>query len=215
MKRIFAAAAAICFILLLAGCKGVLNEPTTGAKEPSEGASARDVTETTAPEEITDAVPETSETQTGSDDGDSTENYYKPTELVTYSEKGIPITNAYFSLRLPAEWDGDYYCATGYNGNVMTVTFKERESAEAGAGGTLFMLSLVPEGTEYDLPSVKELSTLTDGSNAYTLYAVYPTDVQFSQEAEERYAAMSGQIDDILGTLEPGAGFLFTDRPAG
>ena len=91
----------------------------------------------------------------------------------------------------------------------MVLRFRHRESADAGMGGTLFLLALVPEGADYNAASMKQLHTLSDGDETYTLYLVNPTDVQFSEETPEQYAAMRKQIDGALDTLAPAEGFRF------
>ena len=134
----------------------------------------------------------------------------RPTEQVTYSEEeGIPVANAYFSLKLPAEWDGHYLTATNYQGDVMVLRIREMASAEAGEDGTLFSLALAPDGSDYAAENGKELYQLADGSDKYTLYVVYPAESQFAPEAREQYEAMKKQIASVLKTLEPGEGFRF------
>lgn len=209
-NKSIAAVLALCLLVTLAGCAGVIGEPATNAIETAENVTARDVSESALPEETTTQAPEQTEAQTDADE--DAEDYRKPTEQVTYPEEGILISNAYFSLRLPKDWDGHYSCATKYIGNDLWLKFRERDSAETIYGGHLFTLALAAEDTDYDyamLPACEKLHTLTDGTNTYTLYAVYPTDVQYAPEAERQYLSMQDRIEGILDTLEPGAGFTF------
>ena len=210
LKKRIAAVLALCLLIALAGCAGVIDEPTTDTIETAENATARDVSESALPEETATQAPEQTEAQTDADE--DAEDYRKPTEQVTYSEEGILISNAYYSLRLPRDWDGHYSCATKYIGNDMWLKFRERDSADTIYGGHLFTLALATADTDYDyamLPAAEKLRTLTDGTNTYTLYAVYPTDVQYAPEAEQQYRSMQDRIEGILDTLEPGAGFTF------
>ena len=213
MKKRIAVILALCLLATLAGCKGTITPPDTPTDETLSNVTAQDVSEsaTTVPEETT-TVPETTTAApaTTTEEPD-TASYIKPTEQVTYSAEGIPISNAFYSLKLPAEWDGHYLRTTNYNDDVMIMTFREKSSADAGAGGKLFMLSMVPEGEAYDLPAVKKVHTLTGEIGSYTLYAVYPTDVQFTEQTWQQYDAMAQQINNILKTLEPGIGFRFDD----
>ncbi len=213
LKKRIAALLALCLLLTLAGCTGVIEEPTTDTIETAENAEARDVSESARPEETTTQAPEQTEASTDAGEEDA-EDYRKPTEQVTYPEEGILISNAYYSLYLPKEWDGHYSCATSYVGNDMWLKFRERDSADTIYGGHLFTLALAAAGTDYDyamLPAADRLRTLTDGTNTYTLYAVYPTDVQYAPEAEQQYRSMQDRIEGILDTLEPGVGFIFAD----
>ena len=204
MKNIIAVLTAFILLALLPGCAGVTAGPAAVTEEPAGDAATRnDIREETQPlpdettEEPTDAPTE------------QAQGYFKPTDAVTYSDAGIPIANAYFSFRLPADWDGHYLCETSYDGDVLTLRFRHRESADAGMGGTLFLLALTPEGEDCSAASRRQLHTLSDGDETFTLWLVEPTDVQFSEETAQQYAAMRAQIDGALETLEPGAGCRF------
>lgn len=207
MQKILSLLTVVGLLAVLAGCTGVIDEPTAAPEEIPAGASARDVSETAEGTETPPSGQATTAPEEGT--GNAPETYYKPTEAVSYSSEGIPIANAYFSLRLPADWDGHYLCETNYTEDVMFLRFRHRASSDAGAGGTLFQLALVPAEAEFDVPEGKNLHTLSDGSETYALYAVYPTDVQYAPDTEEEYLAMQRQIDGALATLEPAAGFRF------
>ena len=225
MKKRIAVLAALMMLVLLSGCKDTVSKPdaspagetTTDIAVPDASESDAQPVETTtaAPAETTAAPKETTTaapvTTTEKPDPAS---YIKPTEQVTYSDKGIPIGNAYYSLRLPKEWDGHYITVTKYDDDVMWLIFKERNSAETVYGGHLFSLVLAPADTDNDLemlPAIERLHTMTNGAGTYILYANYPTDVQYEPQSEQQYKSMQHQIQEILVTLEPGAGFTFAD----
>ena len=70
----------------------------------------------------------------------------------------------------------------------------------------------MPSAPQEEPPKVVAASAstaLSDGDETYTLFRVDPTDVQFSEETAEQYAAMRQQIDGILDTLAPAEGFRF------
>ena len=75
-----AAVLALCLLVTLAGCAGVIGEPTTDAIETAENVTARDVSESALPEETTTQAPEQTEAQTDADE--DAEDYRKPTEQV-------------------------------------------------------------------------------------------------------------------------------------
>ena len=208
MRRYMAILAALALLTAFAACGKPAGQPTTGtdATAAGETASAADETTAATQETTTEAAAESAPAEETSAGEASS---YKPTEAVTYSDAGIPISNAYFSLRLPASWDGHYRCETKYDGDVMRVRVMERASAEAGWGGHLFTVALVPDGEEVVWPAYDTLHGMTDGTERYTLYAVYPTDVQFTEENAAQYNAMKEQIEAILKTLEPGDGYWF------
>ena len=214
MKRYVAILAALALMTAFAACGKPAGKPTTGTDATAAGETASAADETTAaPQETTTqaATETTAAAETTADE----ESAYKPTEAVTYSDAGIPISNAYFSLRLPAAWDGHYRCETRYDGDVMLVRFMERASAAAGWGGHLFTVALVPDGEEVPWPAYDALHKMTDGTEHDTLYAVYPTDVQYTEENQAQYNAMKEQIGEILKTLEPGEGYWFWEDVEG
>ena len=205
MKKRIALLAALCVLISFAGCRGNDSETTTVPEETTEAASEQEVSESAA---TTEPVPETTTTEETTTMAPP-EGIVRPTELVTYSEEGIPIANAYFSLMLPTAWDGRYRSATAYDGDVMTLTFKDKNSAEAGAGGVLFSLALVPAGAEFKRDKMEKIHTLQGETDAYTMYVYYPQEEQTTPETQQQYEAMRQQIDDTLKTLAPGAGYHF------
>ena len=206
MNKKTAVIAALCALTLFVGCAKEIAEPEAPDAETIGNVSAQDVGESDAATTETETESAAAETTT---EEPATESYLRPTEQVTYSEEGIPVSNAYFNLKLPADWDGHYLTATTYEGDVMVLRFRERGSAEAGEDGTLFSLALAPEGSDYTAESGKELYRIADGTDQYTLYVVYPTGDPYAPEAKQQYDAMKQQIASILKTLEPGDGFRF------
>jgi hypothetical protein len=204
MKKRIAVLAAVCVLLSFAGCKASIEEPTTGPEETISNASEPEIT---TADITTEPVTETTVAETTT--LPPPEGIVRPTEQVTYSEEGIPIANAYFSLMLPTGWDGRYRSSTAYEGDVMILTFKDKDSAEAEAGGVLFSLALVPSGADFRREDMERLHTLQSENDAYTLYVFYPQDEQTKPDTEQQYAAMQQQIDDVLKTLQPGEGFHF------
>ena len=208
MHKTTAVIAALCAVTLFAGCAKEIAQPDSPTAETIENVSAQDVGATKT-DAATTEKDETTAAET-TEKMPETEVIIRPTEQVTYSEEeGIPVANAYFSLKLPAEWDGHYLTATNYQGDVMVLRIREMASAEAGEDGTLFSLALAPDGSDYAVENGKELYQLADGSDKYTLYVVYPAESQSAPEAKEQYEAMKKQIASVLKTLEPGEGFRF------
>ena len=208
MHKTTAVIAALCAVTLFAGCAKEIAQPDAPTAETIENVSAQDVGATktdaaTTEKDETTAAATTEKTP-------ETEVIIRPTEQVTYSEEeGIPVANAYFSLKLPAEWDGHYLTATNYQGDVMVLRIREMASAEAGEDGTLFSLALAPDGSDYAVENGKELYQLADGTDRYTLYVVYPDGDPYTAKARQQYEAMQKQIASILRTLKPGEGFRF------
>ena len=204
MKKRIAVLAAVCVLASLAGCKASIEGPATVPEETITNESEQATTGTDVTTEPV-TVTTVAETTTLA----PPEGIIRPTEQVTYSDEGIPIANAYFSLMLPTGWDGRYRSSTAYEGDVMILTFKDKDSAEAEAGGVLFSLALVPSGADFRRDHMERLHTLQGENDAYTLYVFYPQEEQTTPETEQQYAAMQQQIGDVLDTLQPGEGFHF------
>ena len=101
MKKIFAVITALLLCALLTGCAEIM-EPSTAPEEiagTKENRDERDEDVETALTEQPD--DETTEEQSEAEPEEDTGSWYKPTEAVSYSDAGIPITNAYFPSGCP------------------------------------------------------------------------------------------------------------------
>lgn len=202
MKKIIAAFSSCVCLFALSSCKPdvTVNVPET----------------TAAPNhfEIFTLPPTTAEMTTEETTAEeTTQNEYQVHEYVTEpatAPSGIMIRNAYFSLMLPKEWDGRYLSDTSFADNgVMTVNFRELKSAEEGYGGIVFSVAVVPFGVAPNGYGARLLHTVYTASGYYSLYAVYPSDIQYSSGAKEDHQKMTAAAEMILSTLAPGPGCSF------
>lgn len=208
MKKIILSILIPVCILCLASCKkNVETTSETLAESTSESTTA--VITTVLPSETTD--PTTQETTTNAKTTAAVTvpvSAQKVTEAVTYSAAGIPVANAFFSLYLPASWDGYYLSDTSFDEqNVMSVHFREFSSAESGYGGRLFSIVMVPSDVQYTSPNAYVLGYLHSPAASYTLFADYPSDVQYTEEAKSQYTSMKSEIGYILASVKAAAGF--------
>ena len=125
----------------------------------------------------------------------------------------ILLSTNYYNLTIPVSWEGkyEYYVneSTGYGYflDVYHVSSRQEES-----GGWLFTIGLVPQSDGVpEYPSAKYLGELTAYRiNSFYVYAIFPTDVQFSTSTAEEYQAMYEDIDDILNTIHQCGEAVFT-----
>lgn len=177
--------------------------PDTSAEETAE--ETTDSTETTLPPVGETAAPVMAQTEP-----DPGETRRPIEEEITYSSEGIPVENAYYSLRLPASWDEKYVkdISFGDNGSMIT-NFREKSSAEAGMGGMLFSLVLVPGDEDFTAPLYKHLKDINAFDGFYTLYIEYPTSPQYTDGTNAAYNALAGDINTVLDSLMAGEGCIF------
>lgn len=145
--------------------------------------------------------------------------YYQSSGEPVLSADAVPTRNIesdLVSLTLPDSWRGrylySYYERSAEDGSrsLIALVFREQTGYLSFGGGHLFSLILLPEGAPIDYPEYAKLGTLTHGEEGYTVLAVYPSDVQFTEENQAAYAAMAEDIPVILATLTPAEGAVFT-----
>ncbi len=116
-----------------------------------------------------------------------------------------------FSVSVPEEWRELAVWENDETDTTYGLSFYEPKSREAGFGGWLFSLIAFPEGLEYDqYPDYKLVGLLTtdDGFTEH-LVAIYPTDVEFTEEAAQTYRSLCDQIPDILNSVTANEGYSF------
>jgi hypothetical protein len=121
-------------------------------------------------------------------------------EVEIPEENNMKLKTKYYSIQLPEEWEET--CMYEIQKNKYLHVY-EIESNDICDGGWLFSLEVYgPEEDFTFLPSYELIAEFTDEDVKYSLVAIYPTDVQFSQETAEQYLEMSNQINNILETIE-------------
>lgn len=132
------------------------------------------------------------------------------TEPVTEAkEETVPaytVSTKYYTLTLPAEWEQT--CAVELfqqESGLYVLGLYEAIAREEFGGGNLCSIQLMSEGddTYKDFPSYQWLGQLETSDGSYNVIVLYPTDVQFSENAVEAYNEMSAQLQDVLCTLTP------------
>lgn len=116
-----------------------------------------------------------------------------------------------FSVSLPEEWRELAVWESDETDTTYGLSFYEPKSREAGFGGWLFSLLAIPEDLAYDhYPDYKLVGVLTtDGGFVEHLVAIYPTDVEFTEEAAQTYQSLYDQIPDVLKSVTANEGYTF------
>ena len=158
--------------------------------------------ETTAPQpETTAPQPETTAPTTGGD------RLYMQNDDSSWA-----VTTKYFTMTIPPAWTGHFDAAVleqdngGYNLQVVN-----KESKDAGFGGHLFTIMLMPQSEDYTvLPSYDYLGTMLTPEGTFSVVVLYPTDAQTGDIWQEFYKILNGDKNSAITTVRPVAGVTWT-----
>lgn len=119
----------------------------------------------------------------------------------------IAVVTKYFTVTLPSDWESNFVHEVT---DDMHLSLYEAKSHDAEVDGWLVSVELFTAKEDYDfLPSFKVLGRISTDTGEYDMVAIYPTDVQFSEENAEQYIKMSNQIEDILTNIVLAEGVAF------
>ena len=185
MKRLFAFALAV-MMLCLCGCKTSEPEPAPEIDEP--------VLEITIPDEEPEAEPEV-----------ETEEAPAETELPTSL-----LDTKFYTLTLPNQWIGKCICDMHERDDgSYSMSVHEINDFLAFGGGTLFTIMILPTTEDYTIfPSYELLGSMDTPEGTFYLVALFPTDVQFTEENVAVYNEMYEGVADVLDTLAPKNGII-------
>ena len=119
------------------------------------------------------------------------------------------ISTRYYTLTLPASWSGRCsYEIYERNDGTYNLNLFEITSLEACGGGTLCSLSLFPAGDDsyLDIPAHQLLAALNTPEGSFSVIAIFPTDVQYTDRTAAAYQAMYSELNDVLRTIHPAIG---------
>ena len=163
------------------------------------------VTQATTAPTVSSEVPATTEAEEPTTTpAPTTEVTIPPQTQEPVPEKTV-IETKYYSLTLPDHWKETCFYSIF---DETTVTLRENASYEAFGGGKLCTLRLVPtnDDTYKDFPSYELLAALDTPDGSFYVIALFPTDVQFSDETMDSYNTMADELMDVLYTLQPNEG---------
>ena len=207
MKRI-TLLLSVLLLLSLLGC---------GKKEVSSSAPAPNVTPTQA---VTEAPVETEPAPTERKEEIKEEEAPIPTEttplVMTAPALGegpdgpkVMIFTDYYTIDLPKEWESTclYKVYPLEHGAYSTAIYEHDSLIEFG-GGKLCTLMMIPtdDDTYKDFPDYELLCALDTPAGSFYVVALFPTDVQFSENTADTYNAMFEELMDVLWTIHPNNG---------
>ena len=208
MKKIIAFFLTLIFVCSLCSCAKVKTEIYEDGTSDTTDDAYQIFTPPPVTEETT--LPETTSAEETTFSDYAVHDY--PVSDTDMQSQPIQISNAYFTLTLPAQWNGLYFSDTSFTDDgIMMINFRQLKSAEAGFGGTLFTLALVPSGTALPYPQSRKLHTLYTQSGVYTLFCLTPSDIQYPAQFADEYRTMSAETDSVLSSLAPAEGNSFSD----
>ncbi len=133
----------------------------------------------------------------------------KKAESYTSSEsKGLETTVIHtenYTVTVPDNWSGLYdYSLVDRADGGYEVKFYEHADRVKNGSGFLFSLVLLKEGSDYSiLPRSTTVGNISTKYGEYVLVAVYPTDVQWSEENKDVYAALAAGIPSVIASVHP------------
>ena len=125
----------------------------------------------------------------------------------TVTVDGTTLTTPYFTVSVPADWDGKYiYSAYDTEGNY-SLSFQNKECADNNEGGYICTIQVSKEPPEFIryiggdfLFGMKEKG----GKDvAYYVAASYPTDVQFGEKTHDEYMKMYDEKEKVTASVTP------------
>ena len=137
-------------------------------------------------------------------DTESISEKQQDSESTAQKEEGKVILNNCCSFLLPGEWQDKTKLAIRElenGGYVCTVT--EVTSENAGPGGLLFAMEILPETEDYTTyPDYRYLGRLVNGAEIRNVVVSEPTDVQYTEETEAKYKELSKQRQLVYDSFE-------------
>lgn len=216
-KKVTAVLLSAMMAMSLAACAGTSDAPAenTGAEASTEEAT-----------EAADAAADTSEEASTEGDTDAVVSELPEGEQLdpefgvepegraddTVSADGTTLTTPYFSVKVPADWDGKYtYAAYDTDGNY-SLSFQNKECADNNEGGYLCTIQVSaepPEFIEYIggdfLYGLREKGS-KDGVSYYVAVS-YPTDVQFGEKTQDAYMKMYDEKEKLTDSITPASSY--------
>ena len=129
--------------------------------------------------------------------------HYYPDKLADVYEVYETI---YYTLDFPKSWGGNCVREVILNEDfTYTLILSEAQSYEEFGGGKLCSIMLIPtdDDTYKDFPDYELLAALDTPEGSFYAVALFPTDVQFSENTAEIYHSMKNQLMDILYSMKP------------
>ncbi len=209
MKKSYIIIIVVCvFALAVAG--GFLGTKLLSEKPEETEAPSTTVEETTEETTVEETVTIT-ETET--------ESETETTVLTTEAKSGETINTDYYSIAIPAEWQGEYtYTVTdNLEDGGYSLIVRHKDSYGAGYGGMLFSITMysVAEGNgkqiiEEEPVPIDYLGVLkVPGVGDFDVIVMFPTDLQCPEDSVKVYHEFYDIGESVYQTLTPTNGATF------
>ena len=112
----------------------------------------------------------------------------------------------YYRLKAPISWGNTGLSKiTPLDNGAYSLAIYEHDSYIDFGGGKLCTLMMVPteDETYKDFPDYDLLCALDTPEGSFYVVALFPTDVQFTEETMQDYNAMQEELMDVLYTIRP------------
>ena len=124
--------------------------------------------------------------------------------------QGITVEGFYYTVTLPADWQGRYTKYDTEEGDCRYDVFCHSASMTEEGGGHLFSICLISGAEDYTVfPSYDYLGVLKTPDGEFNMVVTYPTDVQFSEDTAAEYNDMADDINRIIKTVKAMGGAEF------
>ena len=124
--------------------------------------------------------------------------------------QGITVEGFYYTVVLPADWQGRYTKYDTEEGDCSYDVFCHSASMTEEGGGHLFSICLISGAEDYTVfPSYDYLGILKTPDGEFNMVVTYPTDVQFSEDTAAEYNDMADDINRIIKTVKAMGGAEF------
>ena len=114
----------------------------------------------------------------------------------------------YYTLTIPQEWRGRTCDEITENEDGSSiVSFYELGGYKTEFGGHLCSILLIPHGEDYSYyPSYEWIGVLETPEGEFDIVALFPTDVQFSEDTKDTYNQLVQEVDQLLYSIRPNEG---------
>lgn len=127
-------------------------------------------------------------------------------EVPAEEVEDIVIETAYYTLTLPVDFynNCELQIFPADEERPDTLAMYELSSFKTECGGHLCSILLIPHGEDYDFyPAYEWIGVLETPEGDFDIVALFPTDVQFSEETAAEYNRLVQYVQDVLYSLRP------------
>ena len=110
------------------------------------------------------------------------------------------VKTPYYRVVIPYDLSDTFVCVQG-DGEVPTLSFYDENIFKSRMMGHVFTIMLFPDNISYEeqqYPQYEVFGRITNGSKAYTVILLYPSDVQYPLEYLDEYTELTNWVHEIF-----------------